>query len=487
VPNQLVEPASGRNDPRRKILLDLFRAALESVDGRLCVRNALLAPAAVDAAADGGTAIGGGAAELSKPVWAAAVGKAACAMMLGAQDALGPALARALVITKDDHVTPQCLAIPNIEILESAHPMPDERSLAAGERLLQWVDEIPPDTDVLFLISGGASSLVESLVPGATFEQLTALNARGLASGMTIVELNAQRAKLSQIKGGRLAARVSARLAGSGTARALFISDVPGHDPAVIGSGLMGPIPTQDARTAVGAAPTRGTGAVLGASTQGPGATQGAATAQSVGATQGAATTLGPAAPQSTGTAQSDRIHRTIIASIDHAMERVIAEAYKCGLSPWRDARIFDGSADRLAVRFSHELHMSVNQLCVWGGESTVELPENPGRGGRNQHLALAAARIIAGHENLMLLVAGTDGTDGVTSDAGALVDGETCSRIALSEIDVAETLKRADSGTALAAAGDLIHTGPTGTNVGDIVIGLKLTRDAAAGLPCAS
>jgi hydroxypyruvate reductase len=310
--------------------------------------------------------------------------------------------------------------------------MPDERSLAAGERLLQWVDEIPADTDVLFLISGGASSLVESLVPGATFEQLTALNARGLASGMSIVELNAQRGMLSQIKGGRLAARVSAKVSGSGTAKALFISDVPGHDPAVIGSGLMGP--------------------------SAPGESPGV-----------------------------DRIERTIVASIDHAIERVIAEAYKCGLAPWRDARIFDGDANRLAVRFAHELHMSVNQLCVWGGESTVQLPENPGRGGRNQHLALAAARIIAGHENLLLLVAGTDGTDGITSDAGALVDGETCSRIALSEIDVQESLKRADSGTALAAAGDLIHTGPTGTNVGDIVIGLKLARDAAAGLPCAS
>jgi hydroxypyruvate reductase len=420
VPNRLVEPASGRTDPRRKILLDLFRAALESVDGRLCVANALRA-------VEGVAAAGGSAAPSGRPVWAAAVGKAASAMLLGAHDALGATLTRSLVITKDDHVAPQCYTLPGAEVLESSHPMPDERSLAAGERLLQWVDEIPPDTDVLFLISGGASSLVEALVPGATFEQLTALNARGLASGMTIVELNAQRAKLSQIKGGRLAARVSAKLAGSGTARALFISDVPGHDPAVIGSGLMGP------------------------------------------------------------GGEGDRVERTIVASIDHAMERVIAEAYKCGLAPWRDPRIFEGSADRLAVRFSHELHMSVNQLCVWGGESTVQLPENPGRGGRNQHLALAAARIIAGHENLLLLVAGTDGTDGVTSDAGALVDGETCSRIALSELDVQESLKRADSGTALAAAGDLIHTGPTGTNVGDIVIGLKLTRDAAAGLPCVS
>ena len=409
--SRVVEPASGRSDPRRKILLDLFRAALDSVDGRLSVRNALNEAGA-------------------RPVWAAAVGKAASAMLLGAHDALGMTLARSLLITKDDHVAPECYGLPNVEILESAHPMPDERSLAAGERLLQWVDMIPADTDALFLISGGASSLVESLVPGATFEQLTALNARGLASGMTIVELNAQRAKLSQIKGGRLAARVSATLSG-GTARALFISDVPGHDPAVIGSGLMGPAGQSEDK--------------------------------------------------------ADGIERTIVASIDHAMERVVAEAGKCGLTPWRDSRIFDGAADRLAVRFAHELHMSANQVCVWGGESTVQLPEKPGLGGRNQHLALAAARIIAGHDNLLLLVAGTDGTDGVTSDAGALVDGETCSRVALSEIDVQESLKRADSAPALAAAGDLIHTGPTGTNVGDIVIGLKLARDAAAELPCAS
>jgi hydroxypyruvate reductase len=88
--------------------------------------------------------------------------------------------------------------------------------------------------------------------------------------------------------------------------------------------------------------------------------------------------------------------------------------------------------------------------------------------------LALAAARIIAGRRDLFLLAAGTDGTDGASDDAGALVDGESCARIALAEIDVEESLRTADSGTALAAAGDLIHTGPTGTNVGDLVIGLK-------------
>src|SRR4029077_16327575 len=131
-----------------------------------------------------------------------------------------------------------------------------------------------------------------------------------------------------------------------------------------------------------------------------------------------------------------------------------------------------------LAVRFAHEIHLSTVEVRVWGGESTVQLPEHPGRGGRNQHLGLAAARLIAGHPELLLLTAGTDGTDGVTDDAGALVDAETCARLSLVERDADTCLRRADSGTALAGSGDIVHTGPTGTNVGDLVIGLKLSAE---------
>lgn len=395
---------SGRSDPRRALLLDLFRAALASVDGRICTREALYAALPGTSAAP-------------RRVWAAAVGKAASAMMLGAHDALGAALERCLLITKDGHVDPQARSLPNVQIIESAHPVPDERSLAAGARLLQWVDEMPAGVEPLFLVSGGASSLAEALVPGATLAQLAELNARGLASALAIGELNAQRAQLSRIKGGRLATRLAGR-----RALALFISDVPGHDPAVIGSGLMGPSGAAD-----------------------------------------------------------DRIERVVVASIDSAMECAFAMAKSLGLDAWKDSQAFDGVADRLAVRFAHELHMNPHQVRVWGGESVVNLPANPGRGGRNQHLALAAARIIAGQDNLLLLVAGTDGTDGVTDDAGALIDGETCSRVALAGLDVQDCLDAADSATALAAAGDLIYTGPTGTNVGDLVIGLKLSESEAA------
>lgn len=401
MPTSSPDLPAGRGDLRRQILLHLFRSALASVDGRTCVRDAL-------------KAIGND--ERPARVWAAAVGKAASAMMLGAHDALGASLERGLLITKDGHVAPEALALSQLEVLESAHPVPDERSLAAGERLLTWMSELPADVLPLFLISGGASSLVEALVPGATFEQLTQLNKQGLASGLAIGELNAQRAQLSRIKGGRLAEHLGGR-----RALALFISDVPGHDPAVIGSGIMGPGRSADA------------------------------------------------------------VERRIVASIDHAADTALRQAQALGLDAFRDPQTFDGSAERLAVRFSHELHMNVHQVRIWGGESVVTLPENPGRGGRNQHLALAAARVIAGHENLALLVGATDGTDGVTEDAGAMVDGDTCSRVALAGLDVQECLQRADSGTALAASGDLIHTGPTGTNVGDLVIGLKLTPEAAA------
>jgi hydroxypyruvate reductase len=382
------------NDPRRQLLLELFQAALARVEGRHCTAAALRA------------------AVLWRPrrVWTAAVGKAASSMALGAHDALGVVQERVLLITKDGHVPPEARALPGVEIHESAHPLPDARSIAAGERLLRWTQELPPDVEPLFLISGGASSLVEVLAPGVTLDGLKRAHDAGIASGIAIAELNANRTRLSRIKGGRLTAQLAGR-----RARALFISDVPGDDPAVIGSGLLGP--------AAGAA---------------------------------------------------DEVERTVVASIDDAVAAAGALAQSRGLCVRMGAERFDGDARRLAVRFTHELDLYPPGVHIWGGESVVRLPAHPGVGGRNQHFALAAARGIAGRRDLLLLAAGTDGTDGVSLDAGALVDGESCARIALAELDVEQCLINADSGTALARAGDLIHTGPTGTNVGDLVIGLK-------------
>jgi glycerate 2-kinase len=371
------------------------------VDGRRCVR------AALDAAAPTATKVS-----------VAAIGKAAPAMALGAHDALGARIVDTLVITRAGHAPPEFLARGNIELLEGAHPVPDRRSLTAGARLLKWVRQPPAASLPLFLISGGASSLVEVLAEGVSLDELLRLNVQGLAADIPIGELNARRRAISRIKGGRLAAELQGR-----PAWALFVSDVPGNDPAVIGSGLLGPAPGGDA------------------------------------------------------------VQRLIVASVDDAVAAVAAAARGRGLTVRAPPGRFADSATRLAARFAHELHLAPEQLLVWGGESTVQLPPSPGRGGRNQHLALAVAKLIAGHAELLLLAAGTDGTDGVTEDAGALVDADTCARVALAELDADRCLQRADSGTALEASGDLVHTGPTGTNVGDLVIGLKLppSQDARA------
>ena len=178
---------------------------------------------------------------------------------------------------------------------------------------------------------------------------------------------------------------------------------------------------------------------------------------------------LGPAA------SGGDRIERQIIASVDHAMEAVAAAAAQRGLTVYRAPQRFADEATRLAASFAHQLLIGNTQVRIWGGESTVRLPPRPGRGGRNQHLALAAAKLLQDYPELLLLAAGTDGTDGPTDAAGGLVDADTCAQVALAGLDPDDCLSRADSGTALGAAEALVRTGPTGTNVADLVIGLKL------------
>jgi glycerate 2-kinase len=383
-------------DPRRQLLLELLQAGLAAVDGRRRTADTL------------SSLVGTHPARQQYHV--AAVGKAACAMALGARDALGASILRMLIIAKDGHLEAALEDLPAVQLIESSHPLPDERSLRAGQCLCEFVTDLPPDVMPLFLISGGASSLVEVLVPGATLQDLRQLNATGLASGEDIAALNARRRTLSRLKGGGLTARLNGR-----PALALFVSDVPGDDPAVIGSGILGPV-----------------------------------------------------------AGRSDQVTRHVIARIEDAMQAVALSAVD--LRTAIGDKRFAGDADRLAVRLIHELCLGAAQVCVWGGESVVRLPVNPGRGGRNQHLALAAARLIAGQDDLLFLAAGTDGSDGPTDDAGALVDGESCGRVTVAGLDVEHSLLTADSQRALAAAGDLIHTGPTGTNVGDLAIGLNLS-----------
>jgi hydroxypyruvate reductase len=399
----------------RPFLLTVFERALAAVHGRSRVAAALRAM------------------RFSRASAVVAIGKAASAMTVGALDVLGDRVERAIVISKDDHFDAALLGRRSVRCTAAGHPVPDERSLEAGRELLEFLATVPPRHGLVFLISGGASSLVEALPAGISLEDLKRVNRWALTSGCDIRAVNAIRRRLSLLKNGGLLNVISGR-----EALALYISDVPGDEPALIGSGLLteprsdplpSPLPSW-IESLVSKAP-------------------------SVSASRGIVSTH-------------------VIATLLDAIEAACHAGETLGLDVRCTRTRFDGDALELATRFCHELATGSPALHVWGGESTVRLPRDPGRGGRNQHLALAAARLLVAHDDLALLAAGTDGTDGATVDAGALVDSQTVERGTLAGLDADVCLDRADSATFLEASGDLLHTGPTGTNVGDLVLGLK-------------
>jgi hydroxypyruvate reductase len=163
-----------------------------------------------------------------------------------------------------------------------------------------------------------------------------------------------------------------------------------------------------------------------------------------------------------------------VVATLEDACAAVEQAADAMGLATRRLTPRAAGDAEQAASRYAHELALGTEDVLLWGGETTVQLPPEPGRGGRSQHFALAAARLLAGHDDLVLLAAGTDGSDGNSDDAGAIVDGGTLARGRSAGLDADASLAGADAGRFLEASGDLLHTGPTGTNVGDLVLGLR-------------
>lgn len=401
----------------RRLLLEFFQAGLAAVEGRRCVRDHLRRY------------------PIATPLHLIALGKAAAAMALGAHDALGPAIRSGFVVTKHGHGEPMPWPVH-----EAGHPLPDDASLAAGAALLAFVDALPRDARVLVLLSGGASALVEALPVGATLADLRALNEWLLASGRDIAACNRVRKRLSRLKGGRLAARLGPR-----PVTCLTISDVPGDDPRYIGSGPLTPDATVT-REPIDDAPAR--------------LRELLATAAPV-----------PAADD----ACFANVDYVVVARLADALDAIAAASAAQGVNARIMTEFVTGDAAAAGATAARALiESSAAGLFVWGGETTVTLPPNPGRGGRNQTLALAAAIAFAGRPDLYLLAAGTDGTDGPTEDAGALVDGATLERGRAEGLEAVEYLRRADAGTYLAASGDLIQTGPTGTNVMDVILGLR-------------
>jgi hydroxypyruvate reductase len=370
-------------------------------------------------------------------------GKAAAAMAQAVEAAWPTVPLTGAVVTAYGHVAPTT----RIEMLQASHPVPDASSAAAASRMLELVQGLRPEDLVLVLLSGGASSLMALPAPGLTLADKQAVNRALLASGAPIGAMNAVRKHLSAIKGGRLAQE-----AAPAQVVTLSISDVPGDDPAIIGSGPTVPDPSTfaDASAAIETWRVAIPDSVrhhLDAATQEtpkPG-------------TLNAAYHL-IATPMSAlrAAAASSGLPTVILG------DALQGEAREMG-------RVLAGIAQSAAL---HGLPIAPPCLLLSGGESTVTLTGKGGRGGRNTEFLLSFAlelrRAGTGTRKIWAIAADTDGIDGASDAAGALLGPDTLSRMEAAGADPTALLAAHDSYTAFDAAGALLRTGPTRTNVND-------------------
>ena len=366
-----------------------------------------------------------------------AVGKAAWQMAKAAAGFLGDKLERGIVVTKYGHVQGE---ISGVECYEGGHPVPDEGSFRGTRKALKLTEGLTSEDTVLFLLSGGGSALFElPLIPP---EELQDLTRQLLACGADIVEINTLRKRLSAVKGGRFAEHCAPARVFS-----IILSDILGDPPDMIASG--------------------------------------------------------PACPDSSTCEEAmESVRRYRLSLSDETRRLLMVETPKSlSNSQWRiNGSVLElcAAAARGGERLGYEPVFLTDRLCcqareagsmmasilrthakdgkklafLAGGETVVRLTGH-GKGGRNQELALAAAEGIAGLENAALFSVGSDGTDVPTDAAGGFVDGETCHLLLEQGIHIEQVLQDNDAYHALQRTEGLIFTGPTGTNVNDVAVGL--------------
>ena len=344
-----------------------------------------------------------------KRVLVFAVGKAASRMALGLSDVLGDRITQGLIITKDGHGE----TLPaNFALLESAHPVPDERSVEAGKKLYSFCENANEDDLVIGLISGGASALAAYPIDGITLADKQAKTKEMLANGATIQEINKVRKSLSKIKGGRLAKVIT-----PATSLNLILSDVLGDDLHTIASGITVPE----------------NGEII------------------------------------------PNLFNLIIGSNRLALQAAEAEAKNLGYKTVILSEQLTGEACNAVEIFLYVLSRNEHKVCyLTGGETTVTLKGN-GKGGRNQEMALAFLEKISKKgvwpKNVTFLAASTDGTDGPTDAAGALANQEVFESSLKDNTSPTDYLLRNDSYHFFLKQNGLLQTGPTGTNVCDLQV----------------
>jgi hydroxypyruvate reductase len=430
----------------RTMARQIFDAAVRAVDPAEAIRRHLVRE---------GTRlrIGREAVDLAgvRQIVVVGLGKAGAPMAAAVEAILGERITRGVVVTKYGHAQPT----RTIRIHEAGHPVPDDAGMAGAQAVLDQVTGLNPDDLVLVLISGGGSALTPAPVDGITLAEKQALTKALLACGADIREMNALRKHISRMKGGQLA-----RAAAPARVFTLILSDIVGDPLDAIASGPTVPDPTTYADTL----------AILDKYR----IRQEIPASIRMHLEAGAAGKL-PETPKPDDPLFA-RAKSVMVASNIQALEAAQAEAKRLGFQALVLSSFIEGETREIA-RMHAALALEARAsgypvkppaCLITGGETTVTL-KGKGKGGRNQEFALAAALDIAGLPGVVVLSAGTDGTDGPTDAAGALADGDTVKRAVALGLTPRAALDANDAYPFFQRLGDLVMTGPTRTNVMDV------------------
>lgn len=412
------------NNPR---ILRILSAALQAVDPAAAVRAHI--------------------PEINGEVYGLGIGKASIPMLTALAEALP--LSEALAISKHDSSSPSNL----FPVILGSHPIPDANSLYAGQRALEFVSSLQEGDTLICLISGGGSALVTAPYEGITLEAIQTLTSLLLSCGARIDEINTLRRQLDRIKGGGLARATKAKVI------SLILSDVIGNPLEAIASGPTAPNPTTNADAI----------AILKKyelEKRVPDAIMNFLESNFL----ESASKLANVEQQASGF-QSENI---IIGDNAFAAQAALEQAGREGFSAEILTNELQGEAREVGVSLTKQLREEISKrsrpFClIAGGETTVTIIGD-GKGGRNQELALAAVNELAGEKDVMLIAFATDGEDGPTDAAGAVVTGDSAWMAERLGVDAADHLSRNDAYAFFDALSDLIRIGPTGTNVNDLV-----------------
>ncbi|MGI8785045.1 MAG: glycerate kinase type-2 family protein [Acidobacteriota bacterium] len=435
---------------RRDALL-ILRAALDAAHAGHAVSRS------VDTTATG-VRIEGRSFRLARGarIWVVGAGKASATMARALETILGRRVAGGVVVTKYGHA----VSCRRIKILEASHPEPDAASVEAGRQISQCISEAAPDDLVLVVLSGGGSALMELPRPGLTLAHIRLATRAMLRSEFTIHQINAVRKHLSAVKGGGLARHCRATMV------VLALSDVIGDRLASIASGPAAPDPTTFRQCAQ----------LLAAL---PGRSAPRAVREYI--NRGAA----GLEPETLKRSQA-RVHHFVIGSNRLALDAARRQARRLGYRSMVLTSALQGdnaaAADlhaRLAARIASKGRPLAPPACVLSGGETTLVVRGDGKGGRNLQFALEVVQSLAAIGSPAVVASlGTDGTDGPTDVAGALVDTSSLGRATALGLDPNDYLVRNDSYHFFEKLGDLIRTGPTQTNVMDLHLVLVGNRE---------